>query len=183
MDTRTFLTAHGDGGGVVKPDEMTMTRPSSQQNEGRPVIRTTADLQPGEQVLILAREVRTVDTITPRERPGAAGELWLAVTWAEDEPEWIATPDREWYLVTPELREQWVNEDAELLPQRNDDERPAVRVGGALVFAYWDAGVLRVSIDTSDVDDPLFIDVQHGEHACAVLVDLDDGTVHERSRS
>ena len=50
---------------------------------------------------------------------------------------------------------QAINRAAEFLPQQTDDQRPAIRVGGALVFGYVkvsDAGrpVLVVTVDTTD---------------------------------
>ena len=52
-----------------------------------------------------------------------------------------------------------LNLSAEFLPQRNADERPAIRVADALVFAYMtedDCGniILRVTIDLDDVEEP-----------------------------
>ena len=75
------------------------------------------------------------------------------------------------------------NRNAEFLPQRNDDELPAIRIGAALVFTYWKDGVLRVSIDTSDVaaEHPDLVD--NPEVGCAVRVDVENDTVHERARS
>ena len=44
-----------------------------------------------------------------------------------------------------------LNRDAQFLPQTNDDERPALRVGEVLVSVYWKPGpLLRVALDTSD---------------------------------
>jgi hypothetical protein len=46
-----------------------------------------------------------------------------------------------------------VNEAAEFLPQRNENELPAVRIGDALIFMYWtEDGDLRVTVDTEDAD-------------------------------
>lgn len=45
-----------------------------------------------------------------------------------------------------------LNRGAQFLPQTNDDERPALRVGDVLVSVYWEPGpLLRVAIDTSDL--------------------------------
>lgn len=45
----------------------------------------------------------------------------------------------------------------EFLPQRTEDERPAVRVGDALVFVYMQDGTLRITVDTEDTDSPVDI--------------------------
>lgn len=63
------------------------------------------------------------------------------------------------------------NRAAEFLPARSPDQRPALRVGDAQVSVYWEVGVLRVTIDTADVDTP-------GD--CAVWVEVEDGTVYRR---
>lgn len=47
-------------------------------------------------------------------------------------------------------RNERLNMDAEFLPQTTDDERPAIRIGDALVFVYYQEGVLRVTVDTED---------------------------------
>ena len=40
---------------------------------------------------------------------------------------------------------------SEFLPATSEDERPAVRVGGVLVFVYQDDdGTVRVTVDTED---------------------------------
>jgi len=64
-----------------------------------------------------------------------------------------------------------INQTAEFLPQTNDDERPALRVNDALVFAYLtedDGGnvVLRVTVDLDDVEldgAPLGVQVAVGD--------------------
>ncbi|MEV1294895.1 hypothetical protein [Pseudonocardia sp. NPDC049635] len=62
-----------------------------------------------------------------------------------------------------------LNRAARFLPQTSDDERPAVRVGDALVSVYWKPGpLLQVTIDTSDLADrfphnpPLQVVVNNG---------------------
>jgi len=67
-----------------------------------------------------------------------------------------------------------INGAAEFQPMRNADERPALRNGGALVFAYWQNGTLRISIDTSDVELP------DGGDCCPVEVNV-DGIVFTRN--
>lgn len=50
---------------------------------------------------------------------------------------------------------------AQFLPQRNDDERPAVQVGEVLVFVYTDEDeTVRVTVDTEDVTAPTYIDIK-----------------------
>jgi len=51
-----------------------------------------------------------------------------------------------------------LNRAAEFLPQTTDDEKPAIRIGDALVFVYVtvaDNGrpILAVTVDTEDVSD------------------------------
>lgn len=62
-----------------------------------------------------------------------------------------------------------INRAARFLPQTSDDERPAVRVGDALVSVYWKPGpLLQVTIDTTDLADqfpdnpPLQVVVNNG---------------------
>jgi hypothetical protein len=53
-----------------------------------------------------------------------------------------------------------VNMAAEFLPQRNEDEKPALRVGDALIFGYFDEdGTLCVTVDSEDVAGPLVVQV------------------------
>lgn len=73
----------------------------------------------------------------------------------------------------PTPAEERVNRAAEFLPQTSDDELPAVRVADALIFAYWKDGILRVSIDTSDIAEC--------PGCVAVRVDVENDTVYTRN--
>jgi hypothetical protein len=50
-----------------------------------------------------------------------------------------------------------INRAATFHPSRNDDELPAIEIGGVLVFAYVDAaGTVRVTVDTESPDPDVF---------------------------
>lgn len=68
-----------------------------------------------------------------------------------------------------------LNRAAEFLPQTSDDQLPAVRVGDALVFAYWsDDGALHVSIDTTDLG-------ERYPNTPPLRVMLNDGLLYRRT--
>jgi len=43
-----------------------------------------------------------------------------------------------------------INSAAVYLPMTGPDELPAIQVGGPVVFAYWEDGLFRVSVDLDD---------------------------------
>ena len=58
----------------------------------------------------------------------------------------------------------------EFLPARSEGELPALRVdGGVLVYGYWHAGILHVTVDTTDA----------GRGPVPVRVHVNNGTVWE----
>jgi hypothetical protein len=59
--------------------------------------------------------------------------------------------------------------DVQFLPQRNEDERPAVQVGDVLIFTYVDAdGTVRVTVDTEDA-----------ERLVPVKININSGTIFD----
>lgn len=109
-------------------------------------------------------------TVRDDVRPGRHG---LAVVWFEELDDWqTADNGSTWLLVTPELEQWWADQEtnraARFVAQASDLTRPTVEVGGARVAVHWDAGYLRVDVDTSGVEPgPL------GELAAPVVVHLD----------
>jgi hypothetical protein len=73
-------------------------------------------------------------------------------------------------LWVPETTEERLNQAAEFLPQTTADERPALRVGGALVIAHWKGGELVVNVVTEEVPDEL-----GGPGECTVRIAVNDG--------
>jgi hypothetical protein len=68
-----------------------------------------------------------------------------------------------------------LNRAAEFLPQTTEDERPAVRIAGILVFAYIDsAGALRVTVGTETADE-----IPEWEDGVPMRIRVNDGTVFE----
>lgn len=71
-------------------------------------------------------------------------------------------------------RHDEITRTAEFLPQTTDDERPAVRIAGALVFVYVDsAGALRVTVDTETVDA-----IPEWESGVPMRIKVNSGTVY-----
>lgn len=136
------------------------------------VTKRTVELAPGDRV-DLHHEPRTVAAVEPLERLSAiADPATHRVIW-EGGGRTLARAGDFWLIVTPETEERWLNEAAELLPQDRVDEPPTIIVGGARVSAWWENGVLRVSVATGDVQPPQ-VAVEGG--LPAIRVDVHEGT-------
>jgi hypothetical protein len=82
-----------------------------------------------------------------------------------------AASDRYW-------REDGANRAAKLHPQTTPDGKPAIEVGGVLVFAYLKDGLLRVSVDLDTVD-PKWMTGPEGEGRVPMRICVQGATVFE----
>lgn len=83
------------------------------------------------------------------------------------------------YEYVIEQAERKINEAAEFLPQATADEKPAMRVGGALVFAYVENGRLVVSVDVDEAEAGTFAMYGYDNSLVPVQVNVGSGTVYE----
>lgn len=144
------------------------------------------ELQPGDRVFTLGSAMwATVGDVSPYDGddPRGAGHLAISMTDSCGVPTTRPTvlyslPAQPWDLATDDALADYANRVlARFHPQESDDERPAIEVDGALVAVYWEGRTLRVSVDTDNA--PAWSVGLDGE--CAVRVDVEDGTVSERS--
>lgn len=150
----------------------------STTTSGEPLLSepvAAADLRPGDRIRALDTDaggrVWTVRLVEPvHDSP-----VWTHAVVCDESPyrRYLAHTGTEFVLATPNrVREEQINRAAEFLPQRAPGELPALRVGDAVVTAYWRDDGLRVAVDTSDVEDP------RGD--CPVEIVVENATVYRR---
>jgi hypothetical protein len=118
--------------------------------------RAVDELHPGDRIAISMRNAATVLRVEPipeQARIGIARPATHRIILDDGERSILASAGQRFRLATTAVEAEWVNRSAQFLPQRTDDDRPAIRIGGALVLAYFDDdGELTVNIVTEDVE-------------------------------